>query len=80
MKGSIDRCPTPIPNLIHCKYSEFKQVTWVRVGCSEVELWFIHTAVSGEWSSTPADIVDLHTVPEVRVYSSDVQGKGRDPG
>ena len=50
------------------------------VGCSEVELWFIHTAVGGEWSPPPADVVDLHTVPEVRVYSSDVQGEGRGPG
>ena len=80
MKGSIDRCHSPIPNLVNCKYSELKQVTWATVGCSEVELWLIHTAVSGEWSPPLADVVDLHTVPEVRVHSSDVQGEGRDPG
>ena len=80
MKGSIDRRHTPIPNLIDCKYSELKQVTLATVGCSEVELWFIHTAVGSEWSPPPADVVDLNTVPEVRVHSSDVQGEGRGPG
>ena len=40
----------------------------------------MHTAVGGECSPPPADVVDLNTVPEVRVYSSDVQGEGRDPG
>ena len=80
MKGSIDRCHTPIPNLIDCKYSELKQVTSATVGCSEVELWFIHTAVGSECSPHLADVVDLNTVPEVRVHSSDVQGEGRGPG
>ena len=80
MKSSIDRYHTPISNCIHCIYSELKQVTWVMVGCSNVELWFIHTAVDGEWSPPPADVVDLHTVPEVRVYSCNVQGEGRGPG
>ena len=80
VKGSIDRCHSPIPNLVNCKYSELKQVTWAMVGCSKVELWFIHTAVDGEWSPPPADVVDLHTVPEVRVYSGDLQGEGRGPG
>ena len=78
MKGSIDGCHTPIPNCIHCNYSELKQVTWAMVGCSEEELWLIHTAVCGEGNPFLAD-VDLHTVPEVRVYSSDVQGEGRGP-
>ena len=50
------------------------------VRCSEVELWLIHTAVGSEWSPPPADVVDLHTVPEIRVYSRDVQGEGRGPG
>ena len=50
------------------------------VGCSEEELWFMHTAVGSECSPPPADIVDLNTVPEVRVHSSDVQGEGRGPG
>ena len=50
------------------------------VRCSEVELWLIHTAVGGGWSPLPGDIVDLHTVPEVWVHSSDVQGEGRGPG
>ena len=76
----LNRCQSPISNLIHCKYSEFKQVTSATVGCSEVELCFIHTAVGGEWSPSPGDVVDLHTVPEVRVHSGDVQGEGRDPG
>ena len=43
-------------------------------------MWFTHIAVGGEWSPPPADVVDLHTVQEVRVYSSDVQGEGRGPG
>ena len=72
VKGSIDRCHSPIPNLVNCKYSELKQVTWATVGCSEVELWFIHTAVGVEWSPPPGDVVDLNTVPQVRVHSSDV--------
>ena len=80
MKGSIDRCHSPIPNLVNCKYGELKQVTWATVRYSGVELWFIHTAVGGEWSPPPADVVDLHTVPEVRVYSRDVQREGRGPG
>ena len=50
------------------------------VGYSEEELWLIHTAVCGEWSPPPADVVDLNTVPEVRVHSSDVKGEGRAPG
>ena len=78
--SSIDRYHTPISNLIHCKYSELKQVTSAMVGCSEVELWFIHTVVCGQWSPPPGDVVDLHTVPEVRVHSSDVQGERRGPG
>ena len=79
MKGSIDRCHTPIPNLIDCKYSELKQVTLAMVGCSEEELWFMHTAVGSECRPPPADVVDLHTVPEVSVHSSDVQREGRGP-
>ena len=79
IESSIDRCNTPIPNLIYCKYSELEQVTWAVVGCSEAELWFIHTAVSGEWSSPPTDVVHLHTIPEVWVHSSDVQGEGTGP-
>ena len=51
-----------------------------RVGCSEAELCLIHTAVGGEWSPPPADVVDLDTVAEVRVHSGDVQGEGRGPG
>ena len=43
-------------------------------------MWFIHTAVGGEWSPPPGDVVDLHTIPEVRVHSGDVQGEGRGPG
>ena len=80
VKGSSNRCHSPIPNLVNCKYSELKQVTWAMVGCSEVELWLIHTAVGGGRSPPPGDVVDLHTVPEVRVHSSDVQGEGRGPG
>ena len=80
MKVSNDRCHIPTSNCIHCKYTELKQVTWAMAGCSEVELWFIHTALGGEWSPPPADVVDLHTVPEIRFYSSDVQGEGRGPG
>ena len=80
VKGSIDRCHSPIPSLVNCKYLEFKQVTWATVGCSEVELWFMHTAVGGEWSPAPGDVVDIHIVPEVRVHSSDVQGERRGPG
>ena len=66
--------------MIHCKYLELKQVTWATVGCSEVELWFIHTAVGSEWRPSLADVVDLHTVPEISIHSSDVQGEGRGPG
>ena len=80
MKRSICRCQGSISNLIHCKYSELKQVTSAIVGCSEVELWFIHTAVGGEWSPPQADVVHLYTIPEIRVHSSDVQGEGRGPG
>ena len=80
VKGSSNRCQTPISNCIHCKYSELKQVTWAMVGYSEEELWLIHTAVCGEWSPPPADVVDLNTVPEVRVHSSDVKREGRAPG
>ena len=79
VKGSSNRCQTPIPTCIHCNYSEFKEVTWAMVGCSEEQLWLIHTAVGGEWSAPPADVVDLNTVPEVRVHSSDVQREGRAP-
>ena len=46
------------------------------VKCSEEELGFIYTAVCGEWSPPPADVVDLHTVPEVRVHFSGVHGEG----
>ena len=80
MKRSICRCQTPISNLVHCKYSEFKQVTWAMARCSEVELWFIHTTVGGEWSPPKTDVVHLHTIPEIRIHSSDVQGEGRGPG
>ena len=55
-------------------------MTWARVRCSEAELWLIHTAVGGEWNPPLAEVVDLHTVPEIRVHSSDVQGEGRVPG
>ena len=78
-KSSIDSCDASIPNLIDCKYFELKQVTWAMVGCSKVELWFIYTAVGGEWSPPSGNVVDFHTVPEVRVHSGDVQGKGRGP-
>ena len=80
VKGSIDRCHTPIPNLFNCTYLELKQVTWAMIGRNEVELWLIHTAVGDEWNPFPADVVDLHTVPEVRIHSSDIQGEGRGPG
>ena len=80
IRGSIDRCLTPVSNCIHCKYCELKQATSAMVRCSEVELWFIHTTVGGEWSPPPADVVDLHAVPEIRFPSSDVQGEGRSPG
>ena len=52
----------------------------MKKNCGEEELRFIHTAVGGEWSPPPADVVDLNTIPEIRFYSSDVQGGGRVPG
>ena len=48
MQCSICRCESPFSNLIHCKYSELKQVTSAVVWCSEVELCLIHIAVGGE--------------------------------
>ena len=77
VKGSSNRCRTPISSCIHCKYCELKQVTWAVVGYSKVEL---HTAIDGEWSLPPADVVDLNTVPEVKVQSSDIKLEGRAPG
>ena len=55
-------------------------MTWAGVGCVEVELWLIHTAVGGEWSLLPGDVIHLYTVPEITVHSSDIQGEGTNPG
>ena len=79
-KRSIDSCHIPISSSICWNDSEFKLVTWAGIGYSELKLWFIHTAVSGEWSSPSSDIEDLHAVPQVRVHSSDIQREGRGPG
>jgi len=79
-KCSILRCHIPISSSIYWNHSEFKLVTWARIGYCELKLWLIHAAVGGEQSSPSSDIEYLHTVPQVRVHSSDVQGEGRGPG
>ena len=70
---------SPISHHIHWSHSKLKLVTWAGVRYCEVELRFIHSEV-GECNPSTGDIVDLHSVPDIRVHSSDVQGEGRGPG
>lgn len=64
---------------IHRSHSKLKLVTWVGVRYCEVELRHINNSTDW-WCSPTGDIVELHSVPDVRVHSSDVQREGRAPG